>query len=117
MVLDPLCEEVKKFQRKKQSYCGSCVLLLVYVYIIRVRVEGLVVLDVVPRTAGLSDELVHERITICKAIGGLACGEVVPGRGRVVGEGAGPTHNRDTHECYKHRDKCVYLPVTNTKLT
>lgn len=46
-----------------------------YVYIIRVRVEGLVVLDVVPRTAGLSDELVHERITICKAIGGLACGE------------------------------------------
>lgn len=57
-----------------------------YVYIIRVSVEGFVVPDVVPRIAGLSDELVRERITACKAMGGLACGEVVPRRGRVAGE-------------------------------
>lgn len=79
MVLDWLCEEARKFQTKKQSYYGDCILLLVYVYIIRVRVEGLVVPDVVPRMAGMSDELVRQHITICKVMGGLACGEVVPG--------------------------------------
>lgn len=57
-----------------------------YVYIIRVRVEGFVVPDVVPKMAAMADELLRERIAVCKAMGGLGCGEVVPGRGRVVDE-------------------------------
>lgn len=39
------------------------------------RVEGLVVPDVVARMATMTDDLVSERIAICKAMGGLGCGE------------------------------------------
>lgn len=48
---------------------------MVYVYIILMRVEGFVVPDVVARMATMTDDLVSERIAICKAMGGLGCGE------------------------------------------
>lgn len=62
-------------------------IIMKYMYIIPVRVEGLVIPNVVPKMAGLSDELVSQRIIVYKAMGGLACGEVVLGRGWVADEG------------------------------
>lgn len=49
---------------------------MVYVYIIRVRIEGFVVPDVVPKMAAMTDELVRELIAGYKPMGGLGCGEV-----------------------------------------
>lgn len=48
---------------------------MVYVYIIRVRIEGFVVPDVVPKMAAMTDELVRELIAGYKPMGGLGCGE------------------------------------------
>lgn len=45
LVLGWLCEEVKKYKTKKQTYC-------------RVRIEGFDVPDVIPRMAAMSDSLV-----------------------------------------------------------
>lgn len=47
-----------------------------YVYMIRVCLEGLDVPDVIPRMATMSEDLVCERIAVCKAMGGPGCGEV-----------------------------------------
>lgn len=38
--------------------------------------EGIELPDMIPRMAELSERLVHERIIVCKAMGGLGCGEV-----------------------------------------
>lgn len=50
--------------------------LFQYVYKVRVSVKGFDAPELIPRMAALSDVLVHELITGCKAMSGLGCGEI-----------------------------------------
>lgn len=69
-------------------------------------IEGFDVPDLIPKMATMSDDLVHECITVYKAIGGLGYGEVVSGRGRMAGEEAA-----EFRRSYTQKRNCSQLSI------